>query len=201
MPSPLPMCSLLVCPTHYPQIPKGHCQANVAHVRQSRPVSGLDFHAARFQDAGLQLVGFRVSGLRLTHSRCHSTAVQVSVLLTRCAALGRRCPPRQKSRVEPLKAKVEPLLTEVTVETSEPGTPGALNHEYKLKATFGRVLSSNTTTSKRCAEVPRRAHRLLNHSTLGLRVVKRREVPSSTAGCTAGWEACSGCSCHNIKVR
>ena len=30
---------------------------------------------------------------------------------TRCAALKERCPPRQKSRVERLKAKVEPLLT------------------------------------------------------------------------------------------
>ena len=29
----------------------------------------------------------------------------------RCAALKERCPPRQKSRVERLKAKVEPLLT------------------------------------------------------------------------------------------
>ena len=29
---------------------------------------------------------------------------------------GVRCPPRQKSRVERLKAKVEPLLTEVTVD-------------------------------------------------------------------------------------
>jgi hypothetical protein len=27
-----------------------------------------------------------------------------------------RCPPRQKSRVEPLKEKVEPLLTSVTVD-------------------------------------------------------------------------------------
>ena len=34
-----------------------------------------------------------------------------SVLLARCAALQQRCPPRQKSRVERLKAKVLPLLT------------------------------------------------------------------------------------------
>ena len=34
-----------------------------------------------------------------------------------CCAVKERCPPRQKSRVERLKAKVEPLLTYVTVET------------------------------------------------------------------------------------
>ena len=35
-----------------------------------------------------------------------------------CAALKERCPPRQKSRVERLKAKVEPLLTQVRVDTT-----------------------------------------------------------------------------------
>ena len=40
-----------------------------------------------------------------------------SVPLARCAALKERCPPRQKSRVERVKAKVKPLFTSVTVET------------------------------------------------------------------------------------
>ena len=39
-----------------------------------------------------------------------------SVVLSRCAALQERCPPRPKSRVERLKAKVEPLFTSVKVE-------------------------------------------------------------------------------------
>ena len=44
-------------------------------------------------------------------SICFSTAVQDILLETRV-----RCPPRQKSRVERLEAKVEPLLTQVKVE-------------------------------------------------------------------------------------
>ena len=36
---------------------------------------------------------------------------EVNVLFARCAALEERCPPRQTSGVERLKAKVEPLLT------------------------------------------------------------------------------------------
>ena len=36
---------------------------------------------------------------------------ETSVLFARCAALKERCPLRQKSKVERLKAKVEPLLT------------------------------------------------------------------------------------------
>ena len=43
-------------------------------------------------------------------SLCFSTAVQDRK---------ERCPPRQESRVERLKAKVEPLLTEVTMENRE----------------------------------------------------------------------------------
>ena len=35
------------------------------------------------------------------------------------SALQGRCPPRQTSRVERLRAKVEPLLTSVTVDTSQ----------------------------------------------------------------------------------
>ena len=53
----------------------------------------------------------RVSWREPDNSRCFSTAVQ------------ERCPPRQKSRVERLKAKVEPLITEVTV-----GSRGAEEH-------------------------------------------------------------------------
>jgi hypothetical protein len=34
--------------------------------------------------------------------------------------LKEHCPPRQQSRAECLKAKVEPLLTQVTVENPEP---------------------------------------------------------------------------------
>ena len=43
---------------------------------------------------------------------------ETSALLARRAALQERCPQRQKSRVERLKVKVEPLLTQVTVEHS-----------------------------------------------------------------------------------
>ena len=39
---------------------------------------------------------------------------KTSVPLARCADLHERCPPRQKSIVERLKAKVESLITEVT---------------------------------------------------------------------------------------
>jgi len=38
------------------------------------------------------------------------------------AALKERCPPRQKSRVERLKAKVEPLLTYLTVDSTQKAT-------------------------------------------------------------------------------
>ena len=50
-----------------------------------------------------------------TCSLCFSTAVQD--LLTENEE--ERCPPRQKSRVERLKAKVEPLLSQVTLEKCE----------------------------------------------------------------------------------
>ena len=55
-----------------------------------------------------------------------------------CRTLGRvgveeRCPPRQESRVERLKAKVEPMLTEARVDPPEPCTlkakPQTLNVE------------------------------------------------------------------------
>ena len=48
--------------------------------------------------------------------RSYSPVLARTFLLARCAALKERCPPRQKSRVERLKAKVEPLLTQVTVD-------------------------------------------------------------------------------------
>ena len=43
---------------------------------------------------------------------------ETSVVLARCAALQERCPSRHNSRVERLKAKVEPLLTEVATDNA-----------------------------------------------------------------------------------
>ena len=42
------------------------------------------------------------------------------------ACLKERCSPRQKSRVEGLRAKLEPLITQVSVATLHP-TPNSLN--------------------------------------------------------------------------
>jgi len=48
--------------------------------------------------------------------RSYSPMLARTVLLARCAALKECCPPRQKSRVERLKEKVGPRLTQVTVD-------------------------------------------------------------------------------------
>jgi hypothetical protein len=49
-------------------------------------------------------------------SRCFSTVVQDLLLKTRVRNIQERCPPRQMSSVKRLKAIVEPVLTELTVE-------------------------------------------------------------------------------------
>ena len=95
-------------------------------------VPGLVFRVSRFRVAGFGFqvsgFGFRVSslGFRALGFRfrglppCAAAAGGVGVygLWFRVSGFGfqERCPPRQTSRVERLKAKVQPLLIEVTVD-------------------------------------------------------------------------------------
>ena len=44
-----------------------------------------------------------------------------------------RCPPRQTSRVERFKPRVEPLSSQVTVETPKPDTPTKGVHEPETR--------------------------------------------------------------------
>ena len=74
-----------------------------------------------------------------------------------------RCPPRQNSRVESLKAKVEPLLTYVTVENRIPALTlrslqwPAIALRLHGWQPIGTVLNLRTATLHKCAAVPRRA--------------------------------------------
>ena len=75
----------------------------------ARPTPAVPARAPVFQADSLRC-STAVQNLSL------KTRVESSVLLARCAALKERCPPRQKSKGERLKAKVEPVLTSVTVD-------------------------------------------------------------------------------------
>ena len=71
--------------------------------------------AAHFQAKRAQLETF----LRLSR-RCQGQNLALPAFkVARYAIFQERCPPRQKSRVERLKAKVKPLLTQVTVENAD----------------------------------------------------------------------------------
>ena len=73
----------------------------MAHIRQCRPDSGLGFQVKVFKI-------FEVVPSSLGSGR--------KSVLGGMHAFKERCPPRQRSRVERLKANVESLLTKVTVE-------------------------------------------------------------------------------------
>ena len=79
--------------------PSYRCRANVAHIRQSMPDSGL----------GVQVKVLKVFPLRERRADLVYLSPDADEVLP--AALKERCPPRQTSRVERLKEKVEPLLT------------------------------------------------------------------------------------------
>jgi len=90
----------------------------------------------------------KTSNTEIFSSLCFSTAVQ-------------RCPPRQKSRLDRLRAKLEPLLTSVTADyftsitqISEPTTNSCWTRNPKLNCRitapkFGKIRSA-PRRSRRC---------------------------------------------------